>query len=376
MSRWRPSSAEERWLEVASALGAAVPPAALAARAGGWRSIGLLARVALFVLGFIAAVLAGALLFSILGLDDETIFLVAGLVAALVAEWLTVANRLHASGIEEGLCVAGFLMIGVWITTLIAPKSGYVIGTVEVLVLITAAGAAGLRLLNPVVTAGAVIAFVYWVGSTAIARGFDQEIGGGVTALAVGCALAALALALGAREYRRPSHDRMLDWLVATLPFVAYAQSAAWNAYEAWHGPGGGGAGRLATAVLLFALGAAMLFMGLRRRRHAPLLGFMGCVACLAVELRQAITLATETWLMLYGFVAIAAGVALDRYLRQPRNGLTSAALTRHAGPLDLLQTAGAALLAQRTVPESPRPEPPVTGGGGRFGGGGATGSY
>ncbi len=49
MSRWRPSPAEERWLEVASELGAAVPPAAMAERTGGWRSTGPLARVALFV---------------------------------------------------------------------------------------------------------------------------------------------------------------------------------------------------------------------------------------------------------------------------------------------------------------------------------------
>jgi uncharacterized membrane protein YgcG len=128
--------------------------------------------------------------------------------------------------------------------------------------------------------------------------------------------------------------------------------------------------------VLLLALGAAMLVSGLRRRRHAPLLGFMGCVACLAVELRLATTLATETWLILYGLAALIAGVALDRYLRQPRNGLTSAALTHREGPLDLLQTAGAALLAQRAAPEPPPPEPTFTPGGGRFGGGGASGQY
>ncbi|MDH4166773.1 MAG: hypothetical protein OEV90_10245, partial [Gammaproteobacteria bacterium] len=83
MSRWRPSPDEERWLEVASELGDAVPRAAMTERAGGWRSTGPLARIALFVLGFIAAVLAGALLFSIAGLDDEATLLVAGLVAVL-----------------------------------------------------------------------------------------------------------------------------------------------------------------------------------------------------------------------------------------------------------------------------------------------------
>jgi uncharacterized membrane protein YgcG len=127
---------------------------------------------------------------------------------------------------------------------------------------------------------------------------------------------------------------------------------------------------------LLLTLGVAMLLAGLRRRRHAPLLGFLGSAVCLAVELRQSTALATETWLILYGFAALVAGVALDRYLRQPRNGLTSAALTHREGPLDLLQTAGAALLAQRTSPEPLPPESSFTPGGGRFGGGGASGSF
>ena len=372
MSRWRPSPDEERWLEVASELGAAVPQGSVAGRTGGWRSTGLLARIALFVLGLVAA----ALLFGILGVGSKANLLVAGLIAALAAEWLIVSKRLHASGIEEGLCVAGFLLIGAWVTTLIEGGPRFAGGSVDTLVLIAAVAAAGLRLLNPLVTTGAVLVFVYWAGSTTIARAFDQTIGGGTTGLALGCVLAAAALALGAREYRRPSHDRMLDWLVATLPFAAYAQHANWSAYALRNLQGGAGTGRLATVVLLLALGAAMLVAGLHRRRHAPLLGFMGCVACLAVELRLATTLATETWLILYGLAALVAGVALDRYLRQPRNGLTSAPLDSREGPLDLLQTAGAAVLAQRTAPESPPSRPTVTAGEGQFGGGGASGNY
>ncbi len=370
-SRWRPSPAEERWLTVESRLGATVPRAVVAERAGGWRSTGPLARTALFLLGLVAA----ALILGILGFRDETTLLVAGVIAALAAEWLTVAKRLHASGIEEGLCVGGALLIGAWITTVIAPRSGFAGGSLETLVLIAAVGTAGLRLLNPLVTTGAVIAFVYWVGSTATVRALDQTIGGSTTII-VGCALATLALVFGARDYRRPSHDRMLDWLVATLPVAAYARPATWNVHEALAIPGGGGTVRLATAGLLLTLAAALVVAGLRRRRHAPLLGFMGCIACLAVELRLATALATETWLIVYGLAALVAGLVLDRYLREPRHGITSAALSSREGPLDLLQTAGAAVLAQRTTPELPRSEPPVAGGGGRFGGGGASGSY
>jgi hypothetical protein len=83
-----------------------------------------------------------------------------------------------------------------------------------------------------------------------------------------------------------------------------------------------------------------------------------------------------ETWLIACGLVALVAGLALDRYLREPRNGLTSASLAKGEGPLDLLQVAGTALLAHRATPEVPSAEPGFEGGGGRFGGGGASGRY
>jgi hypothetical protein len=372
MSRWRPTPAEERWLEVASRLGPALPDANLAERTGGWRSTGLIARVALFVLGLVAVLL----LFGILGAGEAVHLLVAGAIAALAAEWLTITKRLHASGIEEGLTVGGFLMIAAWVTTLLGPWSDDAGSSPHTLVLVAATLAAGLRRLNPLVTTCAVIAFAGWVGTTTAAQALDPWIGPGMTAFAFGCALAALALAAGEREIRRPSHDRMLDWLVAALPVATYAFHAARGLTPGPLDDGAAPAARLVTVVLLLALGVALLAVGLRRRRHAPLLGFMGCLACLAVELRFATALATETWLLAWGFAALIAGVALSRYLRQPRNGLTSAALTDGGGPLDLLQTAGATLLAQRTAPDGTASASSYNPGGGRFGGGGASGNY
>ena len=372
MSRWRPSPGEERWLAVAAELGSAVAPGAVAERAGGWRSTGPLARIALFVLGYVAA----TLLLGLLGFENETMLLVAGLAAALAAEWLTVQRRLHASGFEEGLGVAGTMMIGFWVTIVFAPEPLSYGGSIQVLVLIAAAATAGLRRLNPFVTTCAAIAFLYWVDSVAPARVVDQWIGGGMAAMSFGCVAAAAALALGARHYQRPSYDRMLDWLVATLPGAAYLQHAPWSDLAPAELPAGIGAGRLPAVALLLVLGVALLVTGLRRRRHAPLLGFLGCVAGLAVELRLASSLATETWLIACGLAALVAGVVLDRYLRQPRDGLTSARLDSREGPLDLLQTAGAAVLAQRSAPEAPPPDSSYTPGGGKFGGGGASGSY
>ena len=373
MSRWRPSPGEERWLEVAARLGGAAPRDAVAGRAGGWRSTGVVARIALFVLGLLAA----ALMCGILGFNDGTMLLVAGLISAAAAEWLTVSKRLHASGIEEGLCVGGFLLIGWWVAARIAPSLGHPEYETARIVLIMAAGAAGLRLLNPFVTSCAAIAFVNWLGSTGTARGLDLAAGNGITELAVGWTLAALALVLGLREFRRPSYDRMLDWLVVTLPVAAYVQHAAWSVViTSGVVPGAAGAGRLATAIVLLGLAIAMLVAGVRRRRHSPLLGFMVCVACLLMELRIVTALATETWLILCGLAALVAGVTLDRYLRQPRGGVTSARLSDREGPLDLLQTAGATVLAGRASPVAPAAERALTPSEGRFGGGGASGSY
>ena len=74
--------------------------------------------------------------------------------------------------------------------------------------------------------------------------------------------------------------------------------------------------------------------------------------------------------------LALVAGVTLERHLREPRSGLTSASLTKGEGPLDLLQIAGSALLAHRAAPEPQSAAPGFEGGGGKFGGGGASGRY
>lgn len=372
MNRWRPSPEEERWLEVTSALGAALPRMALAGRTGGWRSTGPLARIALFVLGFVAA----ALLLGVVGFADEAMLLVAGAAAALAAEWLALRQRLFASGVEEGLTVAGFLMIGLWIAIELVEGSARSESRLQVLVVIAAIGAAGLRRLNPVVTTCAAIALALWAGSTGPAHALEDAIGANVTSLALGCAFAAAALILGAREFRRPSHDRILDWLVAVPPVAVYALDAKWRVLDTLRLPSGSHATRVAIVALLLPLAVALLATGLRRRRHAPLWGFLGCLAALAVELRASIPVAMETWLIACGLVALVAGLVLDRYLREPRHGLTSASLTKGEGPLDLLQVAGTALLAHRATPEVPAAEPGFEGGGGKFGGGGASGRY
>ena len=332
--------------------------------------MGLLARIAMFFLGLLAVALIG----GIMGFGGTITLLFSGLIAAFAAESLARGKRLFASGIEEGLCLGGWLLIAGWVVTLFDFADAYV-ETFFAPVLIIAAAAAGIRLLNPFITTVAAIAFARWAGWNVAEWPVFATIGAGIPTLVIGGTIALIALLLGGRQIQRPSYDRMLDWLVAALPIASYSGAAAWMAFDPTYASSLA-AGRWVVVLLLSALALAMLLAGLRRHRHAPLLGFLGCLAAVAIELRFATGIATEAWLIGCGLFALIAGIGLERFLREPRNGFTSQRLADREGPLDLLQTAGAAVVTHGSNTSAPQPETSVEGGGGRFGGGGASGSF
>jgi uncharacterized membrane protein YgcG len=125
--------------------------------------------------------------------------------------------------------------------------------------------------------------------------------------------------------------------------------------------------------LILLAFGGAALTVGIRRRIHAPLIAVMVCVGCIAYELRNLTTLPLQFKLIIWGTAALFLTLGLDRYLRTPRRGITSNKFAESSGSLDLLQLAGASALAPHSVQ---RPDAPFKGGGGTFGGGGASGDY
>lgn len=366
----RPTPSEERWLAVAESLRGRLPADVIAARTGGWRSTGLLARIAMFVLGVLAVALIGA----IFGLGGTTAMLLAGVIASVAAEALARGKRLFASGIEEGLCLGGWLLLAGWVLTLCS-DFGMQVEAVFPPVLIAAAAAVGLRLLNPFITTVAAIAFVRWAGWEVAQWPVFGRVGAAIPMLVLGGAIALVALWRSSRPVTRPSHDRMLDWLVAALPLASYTGSVAWVMFDPMYATQSG-SGRWVVLLLLAAIGVTMLLAGIRRRRHAPLIGFIGCLIGMALELRFITGVSTEGWLIACGLIALATGIALDRYLREPRRGFTSQRVSERESPLDILQTAGAAVLTHGSNSALPQPETPVTGGGGRFGGGGASGSY
>lgn len=360
----RPGVAEERWIEVGRRLRGIVDAAALADRTGGWRITGTLARIALFVLGIVAA----ALLAGILGLGDTSTLVAGGVVAIAVAEFLIRDRRLYASGFEEGLWTAGSALVAIWLHERLFGNA-YADGTTLMLVVGASACAAGLRVANPFVTLLGVAAMIEWWSVQSYAHALDAHAGRPIAALAVGVAVAALALAAGGRRFERPSTDRMLDWIAVGAPAIAWMSGNGWEAVlpvEAGPAAANGPA-----ITLLSALAIAAVVTGLRRRRHGPLLCGMLAGACAAIEVSRSTGWPIEARLIGDGLVLLAAGVVLERWLRKPRRGYTSAPLDERSGSLDLL---GAALAgAQLPAAGGPAAGPDR---GGRFGGGGASGDY
>jgi hypothetical protein len=366
VTRWRPTPGEERWLAAASRLRVPADRGELATLTGGWRVTGPLARVALFALGVVAAGLAWGLLGEQAGLG----LLGSGLAVLGAGEWLIRARRLHASGVEEGLIVAAVVMIALWVVDA-ASAEAWAVPTLAFACLLV-----GVRLLNPLLTTLAAFVCVAWLSREPLGLRIDASLGVGTVAVFAACLAAGIALAAGARAWRRPSHDRMLDWIVAALPAAAYAYAGGWAfALQPEILYPTVGAGRALVPALLTAYAATALVVGLRRRTHAPLLAFLAGTACVLLELHPYTRLPAEAWLIACGAAALAAGLVLERRLRVPRNGVTSAKLTDREGPLDLLQLAGASVLTQRSAPVAPADET-FTPGGGRYGGGGAGGSW
>jgi len=364
---WQPSAAEERWLALAARRRGLRQVPLLVARSGGWRSVGFWTRCALFFIGQVAT---GTMvrLFSLLHVPRP--LLAAGLASVAVAEWLIRRRRLVAAGIEEVLEAAGLLLVVIDVLTHVGGRS-----EVAAALLVAAAfAAAGLRLLNPLFTTLAALALSFAL-DLAIARAPAASGQAAATAASLGCLLVALlALLAGATSLQRPSHDRMLDWLVVAMPLAAYLWSAGGrNGFAAVdylqrHAPA-----QLLTPLLPLAFALVALAVGVHRRTHAPLLAFMTCTACVAYELRGVAHWPPEAWLIAWGSTALALAVALDRYLRRPRRGFSSRQLSDGAGALDLLELAGAARLTPQAAPQPARG---MTPGGGGFGGGGASGDY
>ncbi|MET0291086.1 MAG: hypothetical protein ABW136_01905 [Steroidobacteraceae bacterium] len=353
MNLLRPTAQEERWLAVGDRHPALHDAAE--ARAGGWKTASLLSRVLMFALGLLAAsLIAGSLLWV------PARFITAGLVMIVAGEWLIRQRRLFAGGIEEALIVCGVLAIVAESMDALGGSST----SLWAFGLSVAVLAAGLRLGNALFTTLAALGL-----SIAATSMDDHEVAGMLFCVSVAIG----ALVLGARAWERPSHDRMLDGLVIAMPAAAQGWAIA-----AWSTPL-----RLATLssnpsalvapLLALCFAIALIVIGVRRRSHAPLIGALIQLAFLAWALRELTGLPLQARMIGWGLVLLAIGLALDRGLRKPRGGITSARAEARSRIDDLAQIYGAAHVAPTDVAPA---SSGVEGQGGNFGGGGASGRF
>ena len=368
MSRFRPTPAQERWHAVEERYPSLREAVRRQSAAGHWKYATLLTRCLFFVLGLFVAGAAYAI-FDIAGLPLPGI--VTGLVLIGFAEWLIRRRGLFASGIEESLWAAGSVLFvfDFYDEFLSSEEAAGLLLMAAVLAL------AGWRLLNPLLTTLAALiasaALALLIGSGWMLE--DVE-GAGYASFA----LAFGALGAGGLAFQRPSHDRMLDWLVVAMPAIGYI-------WLNWSHNGAltlqvlldGRLGPLVPLLLVSTFGLAALVIGLRRRRHAPLVAVLVCVLLIAYELRNLTGLSLQWRLIFWGGLGLLGSIILERALRLPRNGITSRDVDEDLPALDLMQMGGAAVVAQAAVPTSGAPATAaVEGQGGSFGGGGASGRF
>jgi hypothetical protein len=350
----RPTVEQERGLALADRYPALRAVVEKADSTGGWKTTTWLGRGLGFLLGLLATSLLGGVL-SPLGSP----LIVGGVALVVVAEWLVAQRRVYRSGIEEAVYLCG--AVGVVVQLLIWSDGNNEAAGVALVA--TTVLLVGWRLLNPVFTTLAAAGY-----SLAIAFVDTHLFAGNLNlrAASIACAVLALAaLAAGSRQWRRPSHDQMCDGLVIVMPWLAYG----WLIAYGWRG---------SALVTWTALGLALgffvvnLFAGVKRRQHAPLIGALGNLVCVAYSLHELIHWPMHWKLILAGAILLAAAWALERLLRDRLEGTTSQAVDEPEG-LDLMQLAGAVQIAPAPGPE---PQPGVHGQGGEFGGGGASGRF
>lgn len=353
-------------MQIASRANVARDAAWIAERTGGWSAATLLARCAFFVLGIFGAGLI-ATVFNLLHVPH--FLLLSGLLLVGAAEWLVVKRRFFAAGIEEALELAGLLIIAFDVLDVQAGPSSVRVSLLITLMLLIA----GLRLLNPLFITLSALAFSWALGfmwEHPSRDGMPDAAAAGAYCMA----LSWMALYINRVAFRRPSYDQIFNWLAVTMPVAAFLWFETQHLSALSNGPWAAGLSvRWLAVAMLIAFGLTALVVGIRRRTHAPILAFMACVGCIAYELRDLTTLPLHVKLLGGGSLVLFLTIALDRYLRTPRRGITSNEFEENKGSLELLQIAGVGGL----TPLSPvQPDAQFKGAGGNYGGGGASGRY
>jgi len=304
-------------------------------RASGWRHMSVIAQIVFFTLT-ILAIGAAFGFFALLELPKGVIVF-AGCIAA--AEWLIRAHHFWRTGVEAALWIGGLYA---FIFSL--PSSGK---PEALFVLAAAAAVAGWRVRNAIFGALAMILV------TAYFTIRDMPF----YALAFACGVALVALFACTRAWKRPSTEFLWQVLLLVMPVAGYvASDPSFLGGE--------------TAIFL-ALAVVLALTGLRFRIRVPLVASGIAVAIAAIDAYKRIPLSNEAMLMIAGATTLAVAAAITRALRNRTRGFVLDAA--EAGELESIVSGVAPLLVPATgAAASPQP----VGGGGEFGGAGASGNF
>lgn len=302
-----------------------------------WRSNGPVLSTVFFVLTALA-VGAAFFLFDALGLPKGWL---TAAIAIAVAEFLILRRRWFGTGVEPALWIGGLVAV-------IAGMEGP--ARAEVLLLFAAAALlSGLRVRSALLAGIGVALIVMYLGAKQW----------WMPAFGVAMALAIAALFALRREWQRPSTERFLAALVLIMPVAA--AYATGDRLARW------------VAIAHLALAAIDLVCGLRWRLHAPLAGAFINLVIAAVELHDLLDLEPEWMLIGAGIVLLAVAGAIARKLRGSTTGIvvTPESLTE----LDDAMVPGVAAITAGPAAHT-TPEEQHRGGGGSFGGAGASSEF
>jgi hypothetical protein len=302
----------------------------------GRQSRGTILSLVFFVLTGLAVV-ATFLLFEKLSLPKGWLTLI---ICIAVAEVLIRRFHFAGRGVESALWLGGLFAFIFGL-----PSEGRPEG---LLLFAAACAIAGARVRNPLIGALSPVFAIAYLG---LRHWY-------VAALLFGIIIAAIALLALAREWQRPSTEVLLVALM-----IASLIAGAWGTVAAYMSPA------WSLAYIAFALAAFAL--GIRLRHREALFGGALAIVIAAIVLREMFDFPLEWELILAGALLFATAAAISRVLRGKTTGFVVTPV--ESSYEEVLRLIGTTALAPQ-VATNATPEP--IGGGGKFGGAGATGDF
>lgn len=308
-----------------------------------WRRIGLILHIVFFVL---ALNVLGAI-FGFSALMNLPKGIITAVIAIGVAEVLIRGEKFFYTGIESALWIGGLF--------------GFIFGLpsqgkVEALLVFAAAAAiAGWRVLHPLFGGLAFMLVGAYIGA---------KINSWWPALLFCAVITIAALLVLGRRIERPSSEQLFDVLLLAMPLTGYVAARIRSSDNTTNA---------GLAIVMLALSAALLFVGVKRRGRFELLAGSLALVLAVFELQLSLEWERETRLIAAGIALVAIASILSRLLRGRTLGfvVTPTALTRYD---EAMQIGGTIAIAPSH--EAPAAASGRESGGGSFGGAGASGDF